>query len=104
MQTLYASGARKFIIPNIGGVGCVPTIGAFLHLPLNECDADIDKAVTDYNQLLKQALVSLAANLPRVHIVYANVYTLAIQLATRPNVYGESLCPRSKEFTEQYIS
>ena len=102
-QTLYASGARKFIFPNIGPIGCVPFVLADGKLPFRKCNAEINNGIKTYNQFLKSTLISLAANLPGANIVYANVYTRGFYAATRPKTYGESLCTCSKEFTECYI-
>ena len=42
LQTLYASGARKFIIPSIGNMGCLPLLLVDGKLLFGDCNQDIN--------------------------------------------------------------
>lgn len=80
--------ARKFVIGNVGPIGCIPYQKTINQLGENECVDLANKLATQYNGRLKDLLASLNENLPGATFVQANVYALVMELITNYDKYG----------------
>lgn len=80
--------ARKFIIGNVGPIGCIPYQKTINQLKENECVELANQLATQYNSRLKELLGDLNKNLPGATFVHLNVYDLVLELITNYAKYG----------------
>ncbi|GAV90052.1 Lipase_GDSL domain-containing protein [Cephalotus follicularis] len=92
---LYKLDARKFVIGNVGPIGCIPYQKTINQLSENECVGLANKLAGQYNGRLKDLLTELNDNLPGATFVYANVYDLVLELITNYDKYGFSTATRA---------
>ncbi|KAK9678588.1 hypothetical protein RND81_11G221600 [Saponaria officinalis] len=88
LTRLYQMDARKFVVGNVGPIGCIPYQKTINQLKKNECVDLADKLARQYNSKLKNLLTQLGPTLPGATFVYANVYDLVMELITNYNKYG----------------
>ncbi|CAI9752820.1 unnamed protein product [Fraxinus pennsylvanica] len=88
LTRLYQLDARKFIIGNVGPLGCIPYQKTINQLSENECVQLPNKLVLQYNARLKDLVQELNENLPGATFVHANVYELVMELITNYAKYG----------------
>lgn len=88
-QRLYRLDARKFIIGNVGPIGCIPYQKTINQLTTDQCVELANKLALQYNGRLKDLLVELNDNLPGAMFVHANVYDLVMELIANYDKYGE---------------
>ncbi|XP_058225535.1 GDSL esterase/lipase At3g50400-like [Rhododendron vialii] len=81
LMSLYTRGVRKFLINNIGPVGCIPN----KRNRTSTCDEDLNKAITVYNALLHIELKELPKE---ASIVMANSHELITGIFKDPAKYG----------------
>lgn len=89
VQRLYQLGARKFVIGNVGPIGCIPYQKTINQLNQDQCVELPNKLALKYNGRLKDLLAELNDNLPGSTLVYANVYDLVSELITNYEKYGK---------------
>ncbi|KAL6839560.1 hypothetical protein ACP4OV_030499 [Aristida adscensionis] len=93
IQDLYNNGARNFLVFNMAPIGCYP---AFLtKLPHSSSDLDGNGCMTTYNngviyynELLNNSLAEVRKKLPDAFIVYADKYTVTLELFQHPTAHG----------------
>ncbi|KAK4477500.1 hypothetical protein RD792_016726 [Penstemon davidsonii] len=88
LTRLYQLDARKFIIGNVGPLGCIPYQKTINQLTEHECVALPNKLALQYNSRLKDLLQELNENLDGATFVHANVYDLVMELITNYAKYG----------------
>lgn len=81
--------ARKFIIGNVGPIGCIPYQKTINQLKENECVELANQLALQYNDRLKELLGDLNQNLPGATFVHLNVYDLVMELITNYDKYGK---------------
>lgn len=86
--------ARKFVIGNVGPIGCIPYQKTINQLNDNECVELANKLALQYNARLKDLLTELNENLPGSIFVHANVYDLVMELMTNYKKHGMSFISR----------
>ena len=89
LQRMYELDARKFVVGNVGPIGCIPYQKTINQLNENECVDLADKLARQYNAKLKDLLTQLGENLPGSTFIYANVYDLVMELITNYKNYGK---------------
>ncbi|KAM2280409.1 hypothetical protein ACFX1S_041136 [Malus domestica] len=94
IKELYALGGRAFLVLNLAPVGCYPSFLA--GLPPSELDAfgcsiAYNKAVVDYNKLLKEALSQTRGSLPNASLVYVDTSSVLLELFRHPTSHGIAL-------------
>lgn len=89
-QRLYQLDARKFVVSNVGPIGCIPYQKTINQLDQNECSDLANKLAVQYNSRLKDLLAELNDNLPGSKFVLANVYNLVMELITNYEKYGKN--------------
>ncbi|CAN6704488.1 unnamed protein product [Malus baccata var. baccata] len=87
IKELYTLGGRAFLVLNLAPVGCYPSFLA--GLPPSELDAfgcliAYNKAVVDYNNLLKEALSQTRGSLPNASLVYVDTSSVLLELFRHP--------------------
>ncbi|XP_021891520.1 GDSL esterase/lipase At2g23540 [Carica papaya] len=88
LTRLYRLDARKFVIGNVGPIGCIPYQKTINQLNEKECVDLANKLAMQYNGQLKDLLAQLNDNLPGATFVHANVYDLVMELITNYQKYG----------------
>ncbi|XP_073038598.1 GDSL esterase/lipase At2g23540-like [Primulina eburnea] len=88
LTRLYQLDARKFVVGNVGPIGCIPYQKTINQLRENECVSLPDKLAVQYNARLKDLLNELNDNLKGATFVHANVYNLVMELITNYAKYG----------------
>lgn len=88
-QRLYQLDARKFVIGNVGPIGCIPYQKTINQLDENQCVDLANKLAVRYNARLKDLLAELNENLPGATFIHANVYDLVMELITNYDKYGK---------------
>ncbi|XP_054810462.1 GDSL esterase/lipase At2g23540-like [Prosopis cineraria] len=88
LTRLYQLDARKFVIGNVGPIGCIPYQKTINQLNENECVDLPNKLARQYNARLKDLLAELTDNLHGATFVYANVYDLVSELIKNHKNYG----------------
>lgn len=89
VQRLYQLDARKFVIGNVGPIGCIPYQKTINQLKQDQCVELPNKLALQFNGKLKDLLAELNDNLPGSTFVYANVYDLVSELITNYEKYGK---------------
>ncbi|KAI3722557.1 hypothetical protein L2E82_33597 [Cichorium intybus] len=88
LTRLYQLDARKFILGNVGPIGCIPYQRTINQLNEDECVALPNQLANQYNAKLKDLVAQLNDNLPGATFVHANVYDLVMELITNYAKYG----------------
>lgn len=90
MQILYNWGARKFVISNVGPLGCTPSRLALGSID-GTCVAYDNELVKGFNKKLKPLLRNLTQSLAGSMFLYGNSYDVTYNLIQDPfpagNVY-----------------
>ncbi|XP_015576739.1 GDSL esterase/lipase At2g23540 [Ricinus communis] len=95
LTRLYKLDARKFVIGNVGPIGCIPYQKTINQLKENECVELANKLAVQYNGRLKDLLAELNDNLHGATFVHANVYALVMELITNYGKYGFTTATRA---------
>ncbi|KAJ8764326.1 hypothetical protein K2173_006066 [Erythroxylum novogranatense] len=90
LTRLYKLDARKFVLGNVGPIGCIPYQKTINQLKENECVDLANKLALQYNGRLKDLVAQLNDNLPGATFVLANVYDMVMELITNYDKYGFS--------------
>lgn len=93
IMELYGLGGRTFVVQNLAPVGCYP---AFLvELPREKSDIDkygcmvsYNKAVVDYNDMLREALRQTREAMPDADVVYVDTHAVLLDLFQNPTSHG----------------
>ncbi|XP_047317658.1 GDSL esterase/lipase At2g23540-like [Impatiens glandulifera] len=88
LTRLYNLDARKFIVANVGPIGCIPYEKAMNRVTDSECAELPNNMALQYGARLKDLLQELKQNLPEATFVYANVYDLVLGLIRNYEQYG----------------
>ena len=88
LQRLYSLDARKFVVGNVGPIGCIPYQKTINQLDATECVGLPDTLAKQYNGRLRDLLSELNENLPGAKFVLANVYDLVKELITNYQQHG----------------
>lgn len=80
---------RKFIISNMGPIGCAPSILSSKS-QTGECVAEVNGYALRFNAALKPMLQSLQAELPGSVFLYANAYGVVKAIVDNPLKYGKN--------------
>lgn len=95
LTRLYQLDARKFIIGNVGPLGCIPYQKTINQLNENQCVELPNKLALQYNAKLKDLVAQLNDNLPGATFVHANVYDLVMEVITNYAKYGFTTASRA---------
>ena len=83
---MYKLGARKFLVNNLGAMGCIPeqVLGQLKTL----CDEKTNGHAAEYNKVLSKMLPKVQASLPGSKIVIGDAYKVLMDAVTFPALYG----------------
>ncbi|KAK9165306.1 hypothetical protein Scep_000497 [Stephania cephalantha] len=88
LTRLYQLDARKFVVGNVGPIGCIPYQKTINQLNENQCVDLPNKLALQYNGRLRDLLAELNQNLHGATFVLANVYDLVMDVVTNYAKYG----------------
>ncbi|KAJ6838192.1 GDSL esterase/lipase-like [Iris pallida] len=88
LTRLYSLDARKFVVGNVGPIGCIPYQKTINRIDETECVSLPNKLASKYNGRLRDLLAELNENLPDAKFVLANVYDLVMEVITNYQKYG----------------
>ncbi|RZC55661.1 hypothetical protein C5167_014515 [Papaver somniferum] len=88
LTRLYKLDARKFVVANVGPLGCIPYQKTINQLNADQCVELPNKLALQYNGRLKDLLTELNENLPGSRFLLANVYDLVSDLIVNYAKYG----------------
>ncbi|KAI6700125.1 hypothetical protein NL676_014449 [Syzygium grande] len=88
LTRLYQLDARKFVLGNVGPIGCIPYQKTINQLSSDQCVDLANQLAHQYNSRLQDLLTELNENLREATFVNANVYDLVMELITNYDKYG----------------
>lgn len=88
LQRLHSSGARKFVFPAVGALGCIPS--ERVKNQTEECNESTNSLAVAYNKGLKSMLQELKAELKDVSYTYFDTYTMLQNFVQNPANNGFS--------------
>ena len=83
-------GGRKFIVPNIGPLGCTPYQRDVNLIVGDNCAPRANQIVQSFNRQLKSLLTELTAKLSGSTFLYANVNHIFVDILQNYKSYGNS--------------
>ena len=81
-------GARKFLVNNVGAVGCTPGL-LNMAKPPTPCFEPANGAVSVYNTILPFVLTNLKFELPGSKFVISNIFKLFVDVKAMPAAFRE---------------
>ncbi|KAL0914049.1 hypothetical protein M5K25_017548 [Dendrobium thyrsiflorum] len=88
LTRLYSLDARKFVVANVGPIGCIPYQRSINRLTETECVSLPNELARTYNVRLRDLLSELNDNLPGAKFCLADVYDLVFEIITNYKKYG----------------
>ena len=88
MQRLFNLGARKFIVPNVGPMGCMPYMRDINRLTGDECATFPNQLAQLFNTQLRSLIEELRTNLVGSLILYADAYHITQDMIMNYHTYG----------------
>ncbi|KAH7666871.1 GDSL lipase/esterase protein [Dioscorea alata] len=85
---LYKLDARKFVVGNVGPLGCIPYQKTINQADEDECVSLPNQLAMQYNEKFKDLMNELNERLPGAKFVIANVYDVVMELITNYQHYG----------------
>ncbi|KAF9611376.1 hypothetical protein IFM89_032045 [Coptis chinensis] len=95
LTRLYNLDARKFVLGNVGPIGCIPYQKTINNVEQSQCVELPNKLAVQYNGRLKDLLTELNENLPGAKFVLANVYDLVSELIGNYEKFGFKTASRA---------
>lgn len=90
MKRLSELGARKFVVADVGPLGCIPYVRALEFIPAGECSAGANQLSEGYNKKLKRMINKLNQEMgPKSVFVYANTYGIVMEIIQQYRQYGK---------------
>lgn len=86
MQKLYDYGARKFVLPGLGPIGCAPAVR--IKSRTEECNEETSSWASMYNEVLKSMLAALKGELKGIRYSYSDTYNVMLNIINDPTTYG----------------
>ncbi|KAL6651248.1 hypothetical protein ACP70R_010173 [Stipagrostis hirtigluma subsp. patula] len=89
LKRLNELGARKFVVPDLGPLGCIPYVRALEFMPTGECSASANQLTEGYNKKLKMMVGKMNQEMgPESKFVYTNTYDIVMEIIQRYRQYG----------------
>lgn len=85
-------GARKFILSNVGPLGCIPyRLTLDTQTESGQCVQSDNTLVLAFNAALKSLVDEFNGRYPQAKFVLANSYNVVSQIISNPGSFGMSL-------------
>lgn len=91
LQMLIESGARKFVISNVGALGCTPYRMTTNKTTGGTCVQSDNTLVSGFNTALKSLIEQLNRQFPRAKFILANAFDVLLSLRNNPATNGKSM-------------
>ena len=96
LKELYELGGRTFMVLNLAPVGCYPSFLVGIAHNSSEldkfgCVASYNKAVVDYNNMLKETLSQTRKSLTDASLIYVDTHSVLLELFQHPTSYGNKI-------------
>ncbi|KAL5214242.1 hypothetical protein ABZP36_003394 [Zizania latifolia] len=89
LKRLNQLGARKYVVADVGPLGCIPYVRALEFIPAGECSASANQLTEGYNKKLKRMIHKLNQEMgPESRFVYANTYEIVMEIIRQYRQYG----------------
>ncbi|XP_066400561.1 GDSL esterase/lipase At2g23540-like [Miscanthus floridulus] len=88
LTRLHTLDARKFVVANVGPLGCIPYQKTINRVGEDECVKLPNQLAAQYNARLRELIIELNDGLPGARFCLANVYDLVMELITNYPNYG----------------
>ncbi|KAL5703993.1 hypothetical protein ACHQM5_022476 [Ranunculus cassubicifolius] len=88
IMTLYNAGLRKFVLGNVGPLGCIPNQLASGLAPPGTCINYVNEMVGLFNQRLRSLVENMNTNHKDAMFVYGNTYGAFGDILNNPSLYG----------------
>lgn len=89
MQALYSVGLRKFFLPGIGPLGCIPNQLATGQAPPGRCVDSVNQMIGPFNEGLRGLVGQFnGGSHPGATFVYGNTYGVFGDILNNPGRYG----------------
>ncbi|KAL5989928.1 hypothetical protein ACLOJK_010823 [Asimina triloba] len=92
LERLYDTGGRKFLIPGLGHIGCIPFQIVHHSSSRNSsgCVESSNEIALQYDAKLRTMVGELNDNLPASYFPYCDTYSPFLDVVQNPNRYGYS--------------
>ncbi|XP_056170047.1 GDSL esterase/lipase 7-like [Syzygium oleosum] len=87
LERLYNMGAKKFVVFQIGPIGCIPTIAKKSNHD-GVCDGGLNLLVSYFNQMLQPMLQNMTSSLSGSMFVLGQANSLGYDAIINPSKYG----------------
>lgn len=87
LRRLYTLGARKFLVNNIGPIGCIPGIINTMK-PRGECVVEVNGIVLFYSMRLPLMLRQLQSQLPGAIFINSDNFLFVTDIRRNPEKFG----------------
>ncbi|RCV35052.1 hypothetical protein SEVIR_7G219800v4 [Setaria viridis] len=89
LKRLNELGARKFVVSDVGPLGCIPYVRALEFMPAGECSASANRVTEGYNKKLKRMVEKMNQEMgPESKFVYTNTYEIVLEFIQNYRQYG----------------
>ncbi|WVZ86808.1 hypothetical protein U9M48_033536 [Paspalum notatum var. saurae] len=89
LKRLNELGARKFVVSDVGPLGCIPYVRALEFVPAGECSTYANRVTEGYNKKLKRMLEKMNQEMgPASKFVYTNTYGIVMEIIQDYHRYG----------------
>eukprot|EP00850_Spirogloea_muscicola_P022621 SM000304S11843 [mRNA] locus=s304:76346:79253:+ [translate_table: standard] len=89
IETLYAKGARKFLLPQLPPLGCLPVVRAYTNTNKG-CYLPAQLAAEIHNAGLLALIVVYKLTLPKATFVFGKIEDYVVSVINNPRQYGFS--------------
>lgn len=89
MKELSELGARKFVVSDVGPLGCIPYVRALEFMPAGQCSAPANRVTEGYNRKLRRMVEKMNREMgPESKFVYTDTYRIVMAIIQNHRQYG----------------
>eukprot|EP01018_Ginkgo_biloba_P004758 Gb_24155 [translate_table: standard] len=94
LAELYKLGARRFAVLGLPPLGCLPIERTLQQPTRSICVGTLNQVATSFNTKLEAMLYALNKDLPRLKLVYVDIYNVLFDAVHNPGKYGFEISMR----------
>nr|ACG41586.1 anther-specific proline-rich protein APG precursor [Zea mays] len=89
LKELSELGARKFVVSDVGPLGCIPYVRALEFMPAGQCSAPANRVTEGYNRKLRRMVEKMNREIgPESKFVYTDTYRIVMAIIQNHRQYG----------------